>query len=329
MQQAGLARAVGADQGENSPRRTCTSTFRARRRCRSAPRRRRSEQRCGVVRHRAPLASCAARRAQRDRGVDSEDDRQQDQAEGERERQVALACLERDGGGDDAGDAVDVAADDHHRADLGEARPKAVSINVTTAQRSCSSISSARVIGPAPIEPSWSPPSRRLSATSWRDERGDDRQNQDALGDDHRLRREQDAPQSERAAARQHQVDEQPDHDRRQAEQRVQRREQARRPGNRVTASQAPTEEAEQAPTGRRSRLPPATAGRSVSAAGRRRGPGRQRSTGSPRMRSSPRTHGSDSAAPVRTASRRQRQIDEQVLRLQLQDLPSLIARPR
>ncbi len=49
------------------------------------------------------------------------------------------------------------------------ARPNAVSSTVTTDQRSCTSMSSARVSGPAPIEPSWSPPSRRLSATSWRE----------------------------------------------------------------------------------------------------------------------------------------------------------------
>ena len=38
----------------------------------------------------------------------------------ERERQVALGRLERDRGGHHARDAVDVAADDHHRADLGD-----------------------------------------------------------------------------------------------------------------------------------------------------------------------------------------------------------------
>ena len=49
------------------------------------------------------------------------------------------------------------------------ARPNAVSSIVTTAQRSCSSISSAPASGPAPIERSWSPPSRSASATTWRD----------------------------------------------------------------------------------------------------------------------------------------------------------------
>ena len=49
------------------------------------------------------------------------------------------------------------------------ARPNAVSITVATAQRSCSSINSAQVKGRAPIERSWSPPSRKLSCTSWRE----------------------------------------------------------------------------------------------------------------------------------------------------------------
>ena len=48
------------------------------------------------------------------------------------------------------------------------ARPNAISSSVTTAQRSCSSISSARRSGRAPIERSWSPPSRSASTTTWR-----------------------------------------------------------------------------------------------------------------------------------------------------------------
>ena len=52
-------------------------------------------------------------------------------------------------------------------------------------------------------------------------ERGDDRQHEDRLRDDHRLGREQDAPGAERAAARQAEVDDEADDHRRQREQRV------------------------------------------------------------------------------------------------------------
>ena len=48
------------------------------------------------------------------------------------------------------------------------ARPKAAISTVSTAQRSCTSISSAQVSGAAPIERNWSPPSRSESPTSWR-----------------------------------------------------------------------------------------------------------------------------------------------------------------
>ena len=50
--------------------------------------------------------------------VEREHDREQHDAEPHGERQVALRGLERDGGRHHAGEAVDVAADDHHRADL-------------------------------------------------------------------------------------------------------------------------------------------------------------------------------------------------------------------
>ena len=48
------------------------------------------------------------------------------------------------------------------------ARPKAAISTVITAQRPCTSISKAQVTGAAPIERSWSPPSRQASPTNWR-----------------------------------------------------------------------------------------------------------------------------------------------------------------
>ena len=53
------------------------------------------------------------------RGVDEKHDGDEDDSEPERERQVSLARLERDGGRHDARDAVDVAADDDDGADFG------------------------------------------------------------------------------------------------------------------------------------------------------------------------------------------------------------------
>ena len=47
-------------------------------------------------------------------------------------------------------------------------------------------------------------------------QRGDDRRDQDRLGDDHRLRREQNTKLAQRTRARQQQEDHEPDHDRRQ-----------------------------------------------------------------------------------------------------------------
>src|SRR5690348_5383812 len=51
-------------------------------------------------------------------GIDPEHERDEDDAQAKRERQVALARLQRDGGRHDTGDAGDVAPDDHHRADF-------------------------------------------------------------------------------------------------------------------------------------------------------------------------------------------------------------------
>src|SRR5262249_40765431 len=51
-------------------------------------------------------------------GVDHDDEGDQHEAEPDGERQIALRCLERDRGRHGAGEAVDVAAHDEHRADL-------------------------------------------------------------------------------------------------------------------------------------------------------------------------------------------------------------------
>ena len=56
--------------------------------------------------------------------VEREHDREQHEAETERQRQVALRCLERDRSRHHARDAVDVAADDHHGADFGDRAPE-------------------------------------------------------------------------------------------------------------------------------------------------------------------------------------------------------------
>src|SRR5688500_4700607 len=56
--------------------------------------------------------------------VEQQHDREQDDPQPERERKVALRRLERDGRGHHARDAVDVAADDHHRAHLGDRAPE-------------------------------------------------------------------------------------------------------------------------------------------------------------------------------------------------------------
>src|SRR5689334_10994665 len=57
--------------------------------------------------------------------VERDYQRNEDDAQAQCERQVALAGLERDGGGHDARDAIDVTANDHDRPDLrgGTAKP--------------------------------------------------------------------------------------------------------------------------------------------------------------------------------------------------------------
>src|SRR5439155_20831367 len=52
--------------------------------------------------------------------IEDDDERDQHEAESQRERQIALARLERDCGRHHARHAVDIAPDDHYRADLGD-----------------------------------------------------------------------------------------------------------------------------------------------------------------------------------------------------------------
>src|SRR5208282_706054 len=58
-------------------------------------------------------------------GVEREDNGQQNRAQPESQRQISLACFQGNRGGHDARNAVDVAADYDHRADLagGTAKP--------------------------------------------------------------------------------------------------------------------------------------------------------------------------------------------------------------
>jgi hypothetical protein len=101
------------------------------------------------------------------------------------------------------------------------ARPKAISITVATAQRSCSSISKALAKHARAHRAKLIAAVAQGVGDDLAGERSDDRQDEDGLGDDHRCRCEENAPRSERAAARQQQVDGQSDHDRGQGEQRV------------------------------------------------------------------------------------------------------------
>ena len=52
--------------------------------------------------------------------IENDDERDQHEAEPQRERQIALARFEGDGCRHDARHAIDIAPDDHHCADLGD-----------------------------------------------------------------------------------------------------------------------------------------------------------------------------------------------------------------
>ena len=81
---------------------------------------------------RLPVAAHGRRLDELRRGVDDEHDGDEYEPETERERQIALARLERDRGRHHARHAVDVAADDHHGADLGRGAAEPASTTVTS-----------------------------------------------------------------------------------------------------------------------------------------------------------------------------------------------------
>ena len=153
------------------------------------------------------------------RSVQGKHDGDQHEPETECERQVALGGFQRDGGRHHARHAVDVAADDHHRADLGARAPEP--------RKNCGEQREANV-----------PEHRERAAQAVDAERsklllvlapgifdrlprqcGDDRQHEERLREDHRLRREKEPEFAKRPGARQQQIDEQADHDGRQSHQ--------------------------------------------------------------------------------------------------------------
>src|SRR5882762_5164556 len=93
------------------------------------------------------------------RRIHGDHDGDQNQPQAERERQVALAGFQGDGGGHHAGHPVDVPADDHHRADFGGSAPE--SGEDRGEQRE------ARV--PEPSERSCSSYSCQASSIAWRE----------------------------------------------------------------------------------------------------------------------------------------------------------------
>ncbi len=144
-------------------------------------------------------------------------------AEAQRQRQVALRRLERDRRGHHPGDAVDVAADDHHRAHFGyrAAEPRQHDRHQRKAQvpqqrqRGRHGARAQRLQLFARLLPRIADHLPRKG--------GEERRHQDRLRDDHRRRREQDAEGAQRARARQQQVDEEADDHRGQAHQRIER----------------------------------------------------------------------------------------------------------
>src|SRR5882724_595264 len=173
---------------------------------------------------RLPASPMAARGVAQDEGgaVDDQRQRDQDKAEAERQREIALAGLERDRRRHHARDMVDVAADDHHRADFGRSSAETGEHGRYQAE---AAVPQQRPDGPA-RRGAERPQLLAVFDPQVLDhlarEGGDDRRDQHGLGDDHRQRREQQAEHAERPAARQQQVDDQPDNHRRQPHERAQ-----------------------------------------------------------------------------------------------------------
>ena len=181
---AGCAPAAAAASRGHRPGCTASATVRATRSCTAALRH-------TALRARPTCAACIAPISR----LTSPTTPSSTTPSAERQRQVALAGLQRDRGGHHARDAVDVAADDHHRADLGHgaAERRSSTHRQRRAKRSCTSISSALWSGPAPSERSWSPPSRSHRAPAGATARRSVGTTRIALRDHHRGRREQDA----------------------------------------------------------------------------------------------------------------------------------------
>src|SRR5215472_9035274 len=145
----------------------------------------------------------------------------EDQAETEREGEVPLACLQRDGRGHGAGVATDIAADDDDRADL---RDGAAERGEKRGQERAAPDDEQLQNGAAPgcaIDPQQVAivrPQRRNAAMH---QGHYDRGGKGRLRDDHGGGGEQQAREAERSRPCQKEVDREPDHDRRQPEQGV------------------------------------------------------------------------------------------------------------
>ena len=149
---------------------------------------------------------------QHDRAIDRADDAQQHQAQAQRQREIALAGLQRDGRGHHPRDAGDIAADDHHRAHLGYRATEggeqhggyAQALVQQHQQRAGQRAGAERAQLVAALV------QRRLHQPAG--ERGDQRRDQHSLRHHHRRGREQQAHGPERPGAREQQVDQQAHH---------------------------------------------------------------------------------------------------------------------
>src|SRR5580704_7176849 len=146
--------------------------------------------------------------------IDDYDQGDEDEAEPQGEGKIALRGFKRDRGRHRAGEAVNIAADDHHRSDLRRGAPEAgqqrrhqTEASVPQQGRHARQRSDAHggqffaVLGPKILD--------RLAG-----ERRDDRHDQQRLRDDHGLRRKHDTEKAERAGARKQEKYGEPDDDR-------------------------------------------------------------------------------------------------------------------
>ncbi|MCY1508867.1 hypothetical protein D9M68_431910 [compost metagenome] len=238
-QQRGLARAVGAHEHEPvAPVQGQRGLVQRDQRAEAHRRALEPDQRHRAHRGRRLRGERAAHRArlrrrgsaQRARGqplqqpdgaVDRTDHRQQHDAQRQGQREVALAGLQRDGGGHHARDAGDVAADDHHRPHLGDgpregreqhgghAHPVVHQHQQGGGQRP--GAQRAQLVA-AVGQRRHHEPARQ---------RGDQRRDEHALRHHHRRRREKNAQFAQRPRAREQQVHQQAHDHGGQGEQRV------------------------------------------------------------------------------------------------------------